>query len=269
MIIPLISVIIPCYNSGEFLPEAIESVESYPNKSIYEIIIVDDGSTDILTKQLLKDLEDGGYHIIHQKNEGPASARNTGVKASKGEFLLFLDSDNKIRNIFIDLGIKILKEKEDVGVVYGNASFFGEETKARFIVDSFDFYKIFIRNYIDMCSLVRRKVWNDIGPLDESPLLIGHEDWEYWLRVGISKWRFFHVDEVLFDYRVRHDSLVQQTLKVNTFNNLRQYVYSKYLDYLIGNYEHLYWETSTYKFDQRQPFRTFIKYFYKKYLTLK
>src|SRR4051812_30684422 len=116
---PIISIVIPCYNSGQFLPDAIESVRSYNGKHSYEIIIVDDGSTDEATLTLLEGLSVDSCVVLHQPNKGPAAARNTAIRHSKGEYILFLDSDNKIRPEYIDEGIKALENDKKAGVAYG------------------------------------------------------------------------------------------------------------------------------------------------------
>ncbi len=108
---PIISIIIPVYNSGNYLRETLESVRNYTGKSIYEIIIVNDGSTDNDTLELLNQLQNEGYSIIDQENKGPAAARNNGVECSRGKYLLFLDSDNRIKPSYIDKGIGILDKK--------------------------------------------------------------------------------------------------------------------------------------------------------------
>ncbi|MDB4904554.1 MAG: glycosyl transferase [Mucilaginibacter sp.] len=266
MTFPKVSIIIPCYNSGEYLPEAIQSVEEYPDKDVYEIIITNDGSTDESTVRLLDNLATKGYKILHQKNSGPASARNTAIMASSGEYLLFLDSDNKIKRDFIDKGIKLLDENEDVGVVYGNADFFGEVTDLHFKCGDFDMKKLLAFNYIDMCSIIRKKVWDEVGPLDEDPSVIGYEDWEYWIRIGNSKWKFFYINQCVFDYRMRSDSLIKQAREIERFNKTQLYIYSKYLELFIEHYKYLNHENSVYNDDKRLPFRSFFKYMYYKYL---
>ena len=94
--LPLISVIIPCYNAGNFLSRTIESVFDQTYENI-EIIIVNDGSTDFDTKKLLKFYEkDKRIKVIHQKNKGLSSARNEGIRRSLGSYIYFLDSDDWI-----------------------------------------------------------------------------------------------------------------------------------------------------------------------------
>src|SRR5437899_68511 len=97
---PFVSVIIPCFNHGEFLMDAVHSVEECA-RTLYEIIIVNDGSTDPPTVQLLKDLEEKGYNIINQNNQGLAAARNNGIAAATANYILPLDADNKIRPEYI------------------------------------------------------------------------------------------------------------------------------------------------------------------------
>jgi glycosyltransferase involved in cell wall biosynthesis len=83
-----VSVIIPCFNDGEFLEKAIASVQACPDP-IYEIIIVNDDSTDPFTLEVLSRLRSRGYHIIDRKNQGPAAAsRNTAIRAAVGNYIL-------------------------------------------------------------------------------------------------------------------------------------------------------------------------------------
>src|SRR5688500_12631026 len=92
---PAISVIIPCYNQGHYLREALESLEKC-NQELFEIIIVNDGSTDSFTNEYTKELESRGYKLIFQQNTGLGQARNNGIKQAVGKYILPLDADNKI-----------------------------------------------------------------------------------------------------------------------------------------------------------------------------
>ncbi len=99
---PPVSIIIPCFNHGKFLLEAIKSVEKC-DKRLYELIIINDGSTDSFTANLIKSLLSQGYHVIEHENSGLSAARNTGIKAAHGRYILPLDADNRISpawNIF-------------------------------------------------------------------------------------------------------------------------------------------------------------------------
>ena len=102
---PKISIIIPCYNMGSFVDEAIQSVQQYPDDEVYEIIVVNDGSNDSITINKLKEIEDSGIRVIHQKNKGLGNARNMGVEAAQGIYILPLDADNKILPEYISEGM--------------------------------------------------------------------------------------------------------------------------------------------------------------------
>jgi len=233
-----LTVVIPCYNSGIYLAEAIFSVEQYPDHSVYEIIIVNDGSTDPDTLQILSELQNEGYTIFHQPNQGPASARNTGILHAHGKYILLLDSDNKIRPSYISTGIRILNQSQEVGVVYGNPYFFGEVSEERFgKAEPFDIKKMLLDNYIDNCSVIRRQVWEDVGGFDEAKVLFGFEDWEFWLRVGQTQWQFYPIEEILFDYRIRQDSLITQAAQGQRHEAALRYIHQKH-QYLYA--ENLY-----------------------------
>jgi glycosyltransferase involved in cell wall biosynthesis len=104
---PKVSIIIPCYNHGKYIMDAISSVEKIEDKNLYELIIINDGSTDEYTNTLLKELSDKGYYVIFQENKGLATSRNNAIAISKGEYILPLDADNKIRPEYIYKGINI------------------------------------------------------------------------------------------------------------------------------------------------------------------
>ena len=220
----MVSIVIPCYNSGQFLREAVQSVWQYPDQMACEIIIVDDGSSDRVTLEVLKDLEREGLQVIHQSNRGPAAARNTGIKASSCKYILTLDSDNKIRPDYICDGLRVLEENPRVGVVYGDAEYFGDKT-GRWQVSDFSLGHLARENYIDNCAMFRRAAWEEVGGYDEERLIMGWEDWEFWLRIALKNWGFYHVNAVLFDYRVRQGSLIS-SINQNLGQSL-DYIFSK------------------------------------------
>ncbi len=266
MTTPAISIIIPCYNSGAYLSEALASVKTYSDKTTYEVIIINDGSTDAATIKMLMTLSSEGYEVINRENGGPGAARNTGVKSAKAEYILFLDCDNKIRKEYIDIGISFLDKHKDVGVVYGNPSFFGETTKPRFNTKQFDKFSIFLENYIDMCAVVRKKAWQDVGGIDENRVIIGFEDWDFWIRVYKAGWKLHHINQPMFDYRIAKDSLVMQ-VNAEKFLQMQRYFYSKHLEWFRLNYKELNFNNNVYKHDQENPLRSFLKFLYKKYIS--
>lgn len=257
-----IAIVIPCYNSGAYLPEAINSVNLYNGTRTYEIVVVNDGSTDILTLDLLKELSAKGITVVHQDNKGPAAARNTGVKAASAPYILFLDSDNKISPKLIDHGVSVLERDAEVGVVYGNVKFFGDAKRPVFRSRELDIKSLLSENYIDMCSVVRKSAWQQVGGLDENRLLIGHEDWEFWIAIFQKGWKFKYVDEILFEYRIRENSLLAQTNDL--IDKKRNYIFIKHIQLVADVYRDLSYQLSLNERQQRKPLRFFVKLLLKK-----
>jgi amino acid adenylation domain-containing protein len=114
-----VSVIIPAYNSARFLTDAIESVlrQTYP---VFEIVVVDDGSTDE-TKEICDRYPSIKY--IYQVNQGVAEARNTGTRMSRGEYLIYLDSDDCLLPRAVEIGVNCIKDRPEVGFVFGGYIF--------------------------------------------------------------------------------------------------------------------------------------------------
>jgi glycosyltransferase involved in cell wall biosynthesis len=263
---PTISVIIPCYNSGSFLPDAIKSILSQEGEVAYDIFIVDDGSTDQITIALLNEYKKININVVYQENKGPAAARNAGVRASSSKYLLFLDSDNKIRPSYISKAIKVLESDKEIGVVYGKPTFFGESSEPRYTPGEFNIYKILEGNNIDMCAVVRREAWESVGGFDEDRILIGHEDWDLWIMLGARGWKFNYINEFLFDYRVRNDSVIVMANQSDKVRDVLNYFHIKHRDMLLRNYDYLYRKKLYYEQEHKYPFRLFFKYFYRKYL---
>ncbi len=231
----VLSVVIPCFNHGEFILEAIASVENCLDP-VYEIIIINDGSTEPLTEKVLDYLKAKNYGILDQKNQGLAQARNAGIEIAKGRYILTLDSDNKIRADYITKSIAILDENPAIGVVYGNAEFFGDKTGISQVPD-FDLNRIAIGNYIDACAVFRKVVWKDCGGYDSKiPEKFGYEDWDFWLSTVEQGWQFYHIDEVLFDYRVRAHSMVSRCNIPENRRRLMQYICTKHLGIYHTNF---------------------------------
>src|SRR4051812_38389489 len=103
-----VSIVIPCYNLGGFLRETIDSIEKARTPSLREVIIVDDGSTESATIAVLADMERSGHTVIRQSNQGVSAARNHGIRVASGEYILPVDSDNRIRDLYLRDGVRLL-----------------------------------------------------------------------------------------------------------------------------------------------------------------
>jgi len=220
---PRISIVIPCFNHGSLLLETLASIDRVRIDSVAEVIIVNDGSTDPTTCRVFRELDSVKYRIIHQENRGLSAARNAGITAAKGEFILPVDSDNFIRRTYLDKGLAVLLSEPDIGVVYGDLQFFGEAT-GRHRQRDFEWASFVRKNYIDACALYRKSVWESVRGYDEK-MRIGWEDWDFWMRSALHGWRFHHLDEIAFDYRVRIGSMLSETEKHKI--ELAEYIFSK------------------------------------------
>lgn len=262
-----VSIIIPFFNSGEFIDEAICSAEKAAEGFKAEIIIVDDGSTEPLSADRLQGIEkDGKYIVLHRPNGGPAAARNTGVKKSTGEFILFLDSDNKLRPEYLKSCLPLLQSDPKVGVVYSNASFFGEAVARKsFTSRPFNSYDLLLDNYIDVCSLIRRRTFEEAGGFDEEREIIGYEDWDLWIRISATPWKFVYLPETLFDYRLRKNSVITVASSEENYRKVQQFVFGKNAALFHQRFSELYHETVFYRNDKQKPLRSYFKFLRDKY----
>ena len=247
----------PCYNTSPlFLNEAVDSILAYKGQYNYEIIVIDDGSTEAGTLKALDDLKAREIVVIRQQNQGPSAARNNAVKYTAAKFLLCLDSDNTVQPEFIDEGISLLNSNAKCAVVYAKPKFTGDASRNEYEVEAFNIERLFIENYIDMCSVIRRSAWESAGGLDIT--LKQHEDWEFWLRLYKAGWQFNFVDKVLFTYRIRQGSLITQ--QEDAYKKIIAYIYQKHWDLLYEVFHKLYSMSIIYKDDKQRPLRSFIKY---------
>ncbi|HEY9169352.1 MAG TPA: glycosyltransferase [Lutibacter sp.] len=221
---PKISVIIPCYNMGSYVSDAIKSVLSYPKQADVEIIIINDGSNDNgYTKDVLDSYKHEKLRVIHQDNKGLSNARNTGILIAKGDYIIPLDADNKIYHEYITQGICILNSNPNIAVVYGDNRQFGLKNRD-VIVGDFDISKLLIKNYIDACVVLRKSAWESVNGYDEN-MRMGYEDWDLNLRLFFKGWQFKYVNQVLYDYRVRENSMLVNSNKNRAL--ILDYIFSK------------------------------------------
>lgn len=201
-----VSIVIPCFNHGEFLSDAVSSTTAIGRDDI-ESIVVDDGSTDERTRREVDALPAQAVKVIRQENKGLAAARNAGIAVSRGEYILPLDADNRLRSGYIEHGIRILDRNPEIGVVYGDAQYIGTRT-GRWRVGPFDPSKLLESNYIDACAVYRRSIWVENHGYDGTMPVQGAEDWDFWLSTLEHGWQFAYVPEILFEYRVAEQSML-------------------------------------------------------------
>lgn len=204
-----VSVIVPCYNLGEFVDECIESVvtQDVPDS---EIIVVDDGSNDPITLGALNrlPLKYRNLRVIRTEYRNVSLARNTGFADSSGRFILFLDADDMIGDKFLTATISALEARPDCGVAYTDIKLFGL-SNGIWKTGPFLFPReIYFGNCIQYCSLIRRSVVETHGGFN--PNVPSAEDWDFWITLHCAGVRFLKVPGVYVGYRKRENSLLAQ-----------------------------------------------------------
>lgn len=213
-----VSVIIPCYNQGKYLKETVDSVLNSTYKDI-ELIIVNDGSDDDITKSVLKELEKQGINIINIENSGVCAARNNGIIKATGEYILPLDADDKIAPEYIEKAVDILNKDKNIGIVYCKAKFFGSNNKPVPLKPA-TIYNMLIQNCIFSASLFRKEQFLLIGGFCQK-LEIGCEDWDFWLSIIETGAKVYQISEVLFYYRKAENSRTQKSLLPENYIKIR------------------------------------------------
>ncbi len=205
-----VSVIIPSYNRAVFLREAIESLlsQTYP---VFEIVVVDDGSTDE-TKEVCDRYPTVKY--IYQSNQGVSAARNTGISVSQGEYLLFLDSDDRLLPQAVEIGVNCINAHPEVGFVFGGYIFQSMNADGTYRTEEIyenqpevaDYATILAAEHKIQCACVifRRVAIESVGGFDSN--LATMEDINLFLRVAREFPIHFH-NQIVFEYRYHGSNL--------------------------------------------------------------
>jgi glycosyltransferase involved in cell wall biosynthesis len=182
-----VSVIVPAYNAMNYLPESLDSIlaQTYLD---FEVIIVNDGSTDNLS-EWASELTDSRVKLISQENRGLAGARNTGLNHAQGEYIAYLDADDLWDATKLAKQIEMLEQNPEVGLVYTwidrieqNGKSLGKRFKSNLSGNIWK--KLLERNVISPSSaMIRRCCFDRVGLFDEN-LKSFVEDWDMWLRIA-------------------------------------------------------------------------------------
>ena len=192
---PLISIIITNYNYGRFLAEAIESAlaQTWQDR---EILFIDDGSTDDSVDIARR----YPITVLTQKNSGVCIARNNALSLARGEYVMFLDADDRLVPTAVERMLERLRHApSDVGYVYGQMEYFGVKT-GLFASHPFDPHKLAKANFVCATTLLRRQVIVDAGGYDDGFSML-REDWELYLRLWSRGYRGEFLQEVILEYR--------------------------------------------------------------------
>lgn len=194
--VPKVSVIIPCYNQGQYLKEAVDSVLASTYENI-EIIVINDGSTEDV--DIIKNFSAPKTKVIHQENQGVCNSRNNAIKAASGKYILPLDADDKIHPEYIEKAVKIHENNEKIGIVYCKAEYFGKK-KGEWEVKDYKFPDCLWKNEIFNSAMYKKSDWEAVGGYNPQ-MKYGNEDWEFWLSLIERGVEVYKISEVLFYYR--------------------------------------------------------------------
>ncbi|MEJ2136585.1 MAG: glycosyltransferase family A protein, partial [Desulfofustis sp.] len=227
-----VSVIIPCYNQGAFLSEAVESVRAQTHENV-EIIIVNDGSDDDETAGICSALEGPGIKVITTSNQGLAAARNKAIEEAVGTYILPLDADDKIAPSYISEAVSVLESDSQIGIVYCRARLFGA-VEGEWHLPDYSLEEMLKDNIIFCTALFRRKDWESVGGYDPG-MVYGWEDYDFWLAL-IERGRQVHrLEGCHFFYRVAPESMVrskEKFEKVEMFKRIFQRHQELFFDHI-------------------------------------
>lgn len=226
--LPIVSVVIPCYNDKDYIKETLESV-LHQTFNDFEVIIVDDGSNDE-TKEVLSKLKSEKVIILEQENGGLSNARNNGFKKAIGKYVLTIDSDDTVEKSFLEKAVAILDKEKQVSAVSSYCNIFEGDFKIIHKhkptggnLDSFLF-----DNNSTSFALIRKSTWHKIGGYDEK-MIHGFEDWEFWIAVTKEGGQVYMIEEYLFNYRHKKVSMSKDS-KANFREKNLSYMYIKHED---------------------------------------
>ena len=229
-----ISIIIPCYNDGAFLNEVLSSINPDELPSNLEVIVVNDGSSDTNTLNILGEIvkQFSFVSVLHKSNGGLSSARNYGIRNSSGEFILPLDSDDLLEPSFVIEAALHLTNNPNTEIIFGNRRHFDGED--RIWKSNYDPIQQVYVNQLAATAMYRKSTFDKIGGYDES-MKLGYEDWEFWIHAMSKGCNFYKLEMISYHYRIRSASMVQ-SITVKHHDEILTYIITKHLRFVMANY---------------------------------
>jgi len=206
---PAVSVVIPCYRQAEYLGMAISSLAMQRWKD-FEVVVVNDGSPDDtsdLVRRLAAQFPQLRLRLLVEQNAGLANARNAGIRAAHGRYLLPLDADDALDPEFLARTVPTLEADPGLSIVSTDVALFGARTGVWSTDRPFDLAHLVEANGLAYCSLYRREVWERTGGY-RANMSAGYEDWDFWVGAAEAGFRCAHHAEPLFLYREKAASML-------------------------------------------------------------
>ena len=238
--------IIPCYNLGQYLDDSVGSVLSQTFQD-FEIVIVDDGSTDPATRALLADYDRPKTRVMHASHGGVSAARNLAIASTTGAYLCALDADDRLEPTYFEKAVRLLDGDPAVAFVSCWLRAFGDE-EWEWKPERCDLPALLWEDTVLTASLMRREAIVAVGGYDTEMPVQGAEDWDLWLTLVARGYRGAILREVLFNYRRREGSLSTVSWNGSGHLSLASYRVAKHAEsyraYLIDVLLHQDAETS-------------------------
>ena len=223
---PLVSFAVLSYNSGKYICECINSILNLEGGYDFEIIVVDDASTDD-SQSVVRSYTDGRVHFIfHERNLGHAATVNDAMAAARGDYIARIDADDRYRPNFLTDTLKIFDKFPEVGLVYGDVDLIDES--GQITCERSDrvhggrdfkgneFVKLLEYNFICSPSVIaRRKAWKEVLP---APGELVFHDWYFTVMIA-RRHEFYYISKVVADYRVHHSILHLELARNKSFES--------------------------------------------------
>lgn len=209
---PTVSIVIPCFKQAHYLPDAVQSVLAQTFTD-WELIIVNDGSPDdtaAVARGLAARHPDRKIVLLTKPNGGLSDARNAGMRAARGRYLLPLDADDKLAPEFLQATVTLLNGNPEIAVAYTDLQCFEGSTE---VIPKGEFgQNLMLENRVAYCALFRREVWETVGGYNAN-MSAGYEDWDFWVGAVEHGFRGQRIPSNLFLYRVRAQSMITTAMQ--------------------------------------------------------
>ncbi|HYO58514.1 glycosyltransferase [Archangium sp.] len=226
---PDVSILVPYYNMGRYLPETLRSLREQTFQD-HEIILIDDGSTEPASRRLLDELEGvDKLRILRKQNGGLSSARNAGLRHARGRWVLPVDPDDLLSPTFIEKAVDVMNRHPRLGYVTSLVSFFTEDPRqpiGGWVPWGLEHDALCVENVASTCTaLMERKLLEEVGGYDE--WLTSFEDWDVFCSLAERGYEGMVIPEFLFHYRMRPDSMTR-TVATQSRHTLIAYLLQKH-----------------------------------------
>lgn len=231
---PIVYIIVPCYNQAHFLQECIESIRAQ-TFSDWKCIVVDDASTEGSPSEIVKTINDDRVWCVrHDQNKGLAASRNTGFKLSESEFVVTVDSDDMLSPDFLKTLLGHLSGGWDYDCAFGDIQLFGKMCGVLKSCIREDGHMVSQQWIPGAGVIMRRKLWEKVGGYCENEVLrAGNEDWDFWLSAIERGIKVIHIPEPLYHYRKHLNSMSCQ-LRTEDYKT-RELMYSRHKEIFDKN----------------------------------